>query len=803
MLKNYLKVALRSLKKQKLYGFVNVFGLAVGIACCLLVGLYVRSELSFDRFHTNADQLYRAWVVEDYGPDQVFTNTVTPYILAPTLEASYPEVEAAVRIQSTSGTVRRESEALNEQIVFVDTLFLSVFDFPLAVGNASTALARRDGVVLTESVAARHFGDANPLGEALTLLVADTEIPVVVAAVAEDPPEASSIQFGVLVPFGQMEAMNRPNQLTSWTIVSPETYVLVQDGTSGEALEAKLPAMMQTALGPDFEGTYTVHLQPMPDMHLDPSLPVGIAPVSDPRYVTILSVIALLVLLIACINFTTLAMGRSVERMREVGVRKALGAARSQLMGQFWGEALVMTLFALVVGLVLAAAALPLFNDLAGRHLSLRPDVPLMFFTLGLVVVVGLVAGGYPAVVLSRFRPTEVLRGRIRFTGRTGIQQGLVALQFACSVALIGGTLVMTRQLAYLQTANLGYKADRVVVVPDALPLGTDPETVASLAAMLERESIVENVTASAFSFGDPSWGGVGYDDEQGRYRTFSINAVAPGFLRAFNVTLAQGEPFAELPSRAAQQAVVNEAFAEAFDLGDRIGQPLPAPFDAYELAGVISGLHYESLHAPIEPLMLVTAPQALFDAVNDVGYRTSPNLDVQIRLAAGPLPAAMEVLERAWTDAVPEQPFDFIFLDDALDAQYRAEERLRQIASVAAVLAMLIACLGLFGLAALLTARRTKEIGIRKVLGASVGSIVGLLSKDFVRLVLLGFGVATPLVYLLMRSWLEGFAYRIDLGLGVFLFTGALVLLVALLTVSTQAFRAAAADPIDALRYE
>ena len=803
MLKNYLTVALRSLRKQKLYGFVNVLGLAVGIACCLLVGLFVRSELSFDRFHANADRLYRAWVQEDYGPDEVFTNTITPYVLAPTLDASVPEVEATVRIEPMGGTVRRGAEVLNETIVFADEGFFEVFSFPLLRGDPATALARRDGVVLTETVARRHFGDAEALGQSLTLQVGTAEIPAVVVGVAEDPPETSSVQFGVLVPFAQIDVLRNDRLLQSWTNVFAETYVLLREGTTGAALEAKLPTMMETALGPDFEAEYTVSLQPMTAIHLDPSLPVGVAPVSDPRYATILGIIALMVLLIACINFTTLALGRSVERTREVGVRKALGAGRTQLMGQFWGEAFLLTGFALVLGLGLAAALLPLFNDLAGRSLSLRPDAGLVGLTLALAVVVGLVAGGYPALVLSRFQPSEVLRGRIRVGSGGGIQRGLVALQFACSIALLGSTLVMARQLDYLQTTNLGYEADRVVMVPNTAPFPEGLAPLEPIRAALERESAVAGVTASAFAFGDSEWAEVGYTDEQGRYRTFYINAVAPNFLQELQIPLVGGQPFASEPARAAQQVVVNEAFAAAYDLGDGIGQPLPEPFEAYELAGITTDFHYVSLHAAVEPLMLAVDPGPLFDAIENADFQVSPSLDVQIRLAAGPLPSAMAAVERAWTAAVPEYPFDFVFLDDALDAQYRNEERLRQIASAASLLAVLIACLGLFGLAALMTAQRTKEIGVRKVLGASVGGIVGLLSKDFARLVLIGFVVATPLLYVVMRAWLDGFAYRIGLGPGVFALAGGLVLVVALLTVSAQALRAASADPIDALRYE
>ena len=802
MLRNYLTVALRFFRRQKGYAALNVVGLAVGIAGCLLAGLFVHSELTFDRFHEKSERIVRAWVHEDYGPDEQFTNTVTPYLLGPTLAAGVPESEAFTRVVEFSGVVVRGAETANQDFLIVDPAFFDVFSFPLVAGDRATALARRDGVLLTESAARRHFGEANPVGQPLTIRLDGAEQTLTVTAVAADPPETSSVQFGALLPFEQITALESERALQHWFHVRPETYVLLRAGSAPQTVEAKLAPLIATALGPDFEGSYTVGLQPLHDIHLNPELPVGIAPVSDPRYVVILGLIALLVLLIACINFTTLAVGRSVERTREVGVRKALGAHRGQLMGQFWGEAGLMAGLALVAGFGLALAALPTFNDIAGRALAFDIGPGLGLGALGLVGVVTLVAGSYPAVVLSRSRPADVMRGRLGLGAGAGVQRGLVALQFALSIGLLAGTLVMAQQLRYLQAQALGYDADRVVAVPDLAPFEQGPERLAPVLEALAGESVVAGVSAATFSFGDDAWGGFGFTDSDDRYREFHANIVTPQFLETMDIALAAGPGFADAPALAAQQVVVNQAFADAF-AGVAVGQRLPEPFSPYTVAGITEDFHFASLHSAVEPLMLVVDPRPLFEGVENVGFAASPAYDVVVRLAPGPLPAAMANIEAVWAQAAPDWPFDYVFLDDALDQQYRAEERLGRIVGIASGLAVLIACLGLFGLAALVAVQRRKEVGVRKVLGASVAHLVLLLSKDLAALVVVAFMVAAPAAYLLMGRWLDDFAYHVELSPWVFVLAGGLTLAVALLTITVHTLRAASADPVRWLRHD
>ena len=799
MLKNHLLVALRSLRKQKGVAAINVLGLAVGIAGALLVGLFVRHELAFDRFHERADRVVRAWAVEE-ARGEVFENAVTPYVLAPTLAASFPEVEAVTRFQPSTGALRRGTDAFTAGVASVDEGFLDVFSFPLLRGDRATALARPDGVVLTDSVATQLFGAADPLGQPLTLRWRDRDLDVVVTGVAAVP-DASSLRFDVLLPFSAARGVIPDEALANWFVISVETYALLREGTSAADLEAKLPAMV-AAHRESEEGSYTVHLQPLLDVHLDPSVPRGIARVRDPQTLWILGAVAALVLLIACINFTTLALGRSLERAREVGVRKALGAHRAQLMGQFWGEALFQSTLALAAGLGLAWLGRPVFEAMAGQPLAFRPDAGTALLALAVVAVTALGAGAYPSLVLSRFQPTDTLRGRLRLGGGGRVQRALVTLQFALSIGLVASTLVMAAQLRYLQTKSLGYEPDRVLRLPNV----GDPEAgldgLAALRAALEAEPAVEGVTAAAFPL--TGAGQMAYEDEHGTSREFAYDAVAPDFLEAMQIRLADGAGFAAEPATAARQAVVNRAFVEAFGIESPVGAPMPGPFGAhYTIAGVTEDFHHASLHEAVAPLALFTAPDSAITSADGLGIFSSPALDVFVRLGPGPLPEAMAAVERAFTAAVPGLPFDYEFLDEALDGQYRDEAKLSAVVRLASLLAVLIAALGVFGLAALTAAQRTKEIGVRKVLGASTGSLVALLSKDLARLVVVGFVGAAPVAWWLMRGWLEAYAYRIALGPGLFAAAGALALAVALAATSVHALRAATADPVRALRSE
>ncbi len=809
MLKHYLVVAFRTLRRERGTTAINVVGLGLGIATAFLLSLYVRHELTYDRFNERADRIHRVWL-EEHEDGADFVNVSTPLPLADRLDTDFPEVEHAVRLYAFTDRVRRGPAQFAERIHLAGPAFFDVFSFPLLDGDPATALADPHNVVLSEPIAQKYFGDDDPLGQTLEIRVGGEPQTFTVTGVAAAPPANSSVQFGVLVPFERSLGIFRDGAWDAWQQVYPETYVLLREGTSAAALEAKLPTLIQRVRPDLFEDgpeAYAFHLQPLADIHLDPALPPGLEPTSDPAYPAILAGLALLILLIAGVNFVTLSVSRSMQRAKEVGVRKAVGAQRGQLMRQFWGEALVVTLAALVVGVALAVVALPFFNGLAGTSLRFRLDAGTVGLAVALVGLIALVAGSYPAVVLARIRPVEALRDRLQIRGdRSVLRRALVVTQFALAIFLVASTLLMTRQLDYLRSKPLGFEKAQVVLLPTTGGFRDGLAVYERLREALLREPGFVDVTAAAFGFDEP-WAEVGYDADDGSYREFFANFAGYDFTETMGMEMAAGRTFSRaIPADTARGIVVNEALARAYGWtpAEAVGKRLPgASFPDHEILGVVKDFHFASLHVPIGPVVLTPKPDLVLRGASNVNFEGETAIDLAVRLAPGNVSAALGRLEAVWKQVAPEQPFAFSFLDGALDAQYRQEARLGQIVRVAAGLAVLIACLGLFGLAALAAARRTKEIGVRKVLGASVSDLVVLLARDFAGLVLVGFVVAAPVAWFAMAHWLEGFAYRIALGPVTFLVAGVLTLGVALVTVSVHALRAATSDPVKALRYE
>ncbi|MBC7893573.1 MAG: ABC transporter permease [Sphingobacteriaceae bacterium] len=806
MFSNYLKIAWRNVTKHKVYSFINLSGLTVAVACCLLIGLFVRHEWSYDRFHAKSDRLYRAWTQELYN-GEVFINTSTPYPLGPTLHETLPEVEGFCRIEATNANVRRGAEVFNERVHLADSTFFHLFDFPLRSGAASQALRGMNTVVLSEEMAEKYFGTQNPVGRTIQMDLDSVLRPFTVTAVAKNTPVHSSIRFGMMVSMEHVKAVRSDRAMKSWFNVTPETYVLLRNGADTTKLNAKFPGLLRTALGGEYTGgNYAIHLQPIADIHLDTVLTGGLEPVSNPAYSYILMGIALFVLVIACINFVTLTLGRSVSRAQEVGVRKAMGALRGQLINQFWGEALVMTAIAVGLGLGLAFLLMPLFNQLTNKDLTLRPNGELLALLLGLVVAVGLVAGSYPALVLSAFRPVEVLKGKLTLQGDTNwFRRALVVVQFSLAVLLIAGTLVLNRQLAFLKNTSLGFQPAQTVVV--ALNKGGDEgrQLAGRLRDALVNRPGVLGVTASAFPFGAVgNWGQLGYTDNKRVYRELRFNLVDPYFLPTHGIRLVAGRNFD--PRNSADVfggIIVNQAFVKEYGWKDPLNARLPGTFNDHRIIGVTDDFHYTTLRSKVEPLMLMIRRDSLRGGFENINYDSSPLPDLSVRLAADNLTERVAMLERVWKSVAPNEPFSYSFLDQNLQRQYEQEQRLGHLVGIGSVLSILIASLGLFGLATLAVARRTKEIGIRKVLGASVLGLVGLLSKDFLKLVLLGILIATPLAWYATNSWLNDFAYRIPTPWWAFALAGVLAVGIALLTVSFQSVKAALMNPAKSLRSE
>lgn len=818
MLKSYFLVALRQFRRRKAYTFINVVGLAVGMACCLLIGLYARDELSYDRFHESADEIVTVGFGSDsFGPEAANRRLLTPYPLAPTLKAELPEVESAVRTRGPwehsvfRAAQGREGERRSERrVLYTGPAFFEVFDgFRLLRGDPATALDGPDAAVLTEETARLFFGDEDPLGQTLHFELFGVPSTVTVRGIAEAPPPNSTIQFDLVVPMTLFPAGQRLED--GWGAFMFGTYLRLRADASDE--DTALTAKVQAAVAKHGKDTFAEERAenffavPLTSVYLsDLHQAEGIA--GQRRYVALFGAVALFVLLLALINYVNLVTAQSTQRAREVGVRKTLGAGRGQLVRQYLGESTLLSAAALVVALGLVALALPAFNALFGKSLVLGG--PGMGWALGglslLVLIAGVAAGAYPAFVLSRFEPVRVLRGRGgAAVGGAGLRRVLVVVQFAVTVALLVGTIVVYHQLRFMQAKDLGFDGEQVVTVE--LPGNATPDRREAIRADVQaRPGVAAATVASAVPSRFRITLGFRPEEVSTEARpadpdasiSFTPAVVDADFIETLGVRLVAGRDFPRERAGGAERAyLLNEAAVRALGWtpDEAIGKPFDYRTDAPggEVIGVVEDFHTESLHETVGPVLLQRHASESWSSGRVLIARLRPD-DI-----GGALGQVEDVLARY----APDAAFEYAFLDDTFDAMYRAEERLARIFATFAGLAVFVACLGLFGLAAFTAERRTKEIGIRKALGASVGHLVGLLSKDFLVLVGIAFVVAAPVAYVVMGRWLEDFPYRVSLQPGVFVLAGVLALLVAVLAVGYHAVRAAAVDPVKALRYE
>jgi len=805
MLKNYFTIALRTLKKHKGYSLINIAGLAVGLAGCILIMLFVLDEVRYDRYHDKADRIFRLVFEARLSGDDL-TDPVTPAPMAGTLTALFPEVEFAARLTRDGNVVveMEEQRYREDRFFYADSSLFDVLTIPFVQGDPGTALEEPNTIVLTETTAQKYFGGDDPVGQRLTVNGSAYRVTGVVA----DPPAYTHFHYDFIASFVTLSVSDD----TGWFPLNYYTYVALRDRDDREAVEARIPDLIRTHVSADLEqvvgtsyeaflkrGDYlTYYLQPVVDIHLHSQhFSTTIEPNGNLTYVYLFSIIACLLLLIACVNFMNLATARSARRAREVGMRKVLGSHRRQLVQQFLGESVLLSLLALAVGLGLVVLFLPIFNDLAGKTLDtafLRSG----WFWLSVVafgLVVGVLAGSYPAFFMASLRPLVVLSGQSEGrTARSGLRNSLVVFQFAVSIALIIGTLVVRSQLTYVQTARLGFDKEHVVVIDRIRALGEHRDAFKQ--AVLQHADVS---TASAAllapggSSGKNAYRKAGEDRTYG-WRFFSVDA---DYVETLGLTLVAGRDFAPEFTADSASVLLNEAAVKALGWEDPVGKRLEAPpVDApyplvYTVIGVVKDFHYESLHSEIAPVVI--HPLDVWGDARVLAVRIRPE-QVSETLAD---------LQAEWETFVPGETFAYSFLDQDFDNLYRAEQRTGLTFGVFSILAMAVACLGLFGLAAFMTEQRTKEIGVRKVLGASAGGIVALLSRDFVKLVGIAFVLAAPVAYLTMDRWLQAFAYRIEISWRIFLIAGLAACGVALLTVSYQSVRAALADPVKSLRYE
>jgi len=776
MFKNYFKIAIRNFFRHKGYSFINIAGLAIGIACCILIMLWVQDELSYDRFHENADDLYVA----------TFSNgsKVTPTALSPYLKAEYPEV---IRASRYSGYGRNLLEVKDTVIyqeggVMVDPDFLKMFTIPLLKGDAETALDDPNAILLSEKVAQKLFGTSDPMGQTL---IFNTSLDMKVTGVFEDYPTNSHMSFQYLLPTAMALAYNE--NFNTWDVNNIRTYVQLHKNTPVQSVDAKIKDVVERHRPQDKRA---MCLQPITRVHLNPFYSAGGAIL----YVYLFSALALFILLIACINFINLTTARSSNRAKEVGIRKTVGACRAHLVRQFYGESLIMTLLAsgLAIGLVLLF--LPMFNNLTGKTFTWNLLVQQMIILgiLGIIVLTMIMAGSYPSLHLSRFQPVKVLKGQ-QMTNIKGalFRKVLVVLQFSLSVLLILGTLMIFRQVHYLRAHDVGYDRNNIVYFDIGKRFRQNIETIKS--EWLSHSNI-QGVTLTDIApyrwmsnagFGDVDW--EGKTNQQVKMVMVSVDY---DYLDTIGLKMAQGRFFSrEYSTDASDAYVVNQAAVRAMEMDDPIGKKLKVWDLSKRIIGVVEDYHFESLHNEIIPMAM----------------RIDPDWHIQacVRISPHRIPDTLAFLENKWKEIYPEYPFEYRFLDETIQSQYRSEQAVGKIVTVFTFLALFISCLGIFGLSSFTAEQHTKEIGIRKILGATVSSIIKHISKEFVMLVVIANIIIWPFAYFIMNRWLQTFAYRIEIGWWTFIMTGITVLLVSLLTVSWQIIRAATANPVDSLRYE
>ena len=784
MLKNDLRAAVRALRRHAGYTLLNVVGLAVGIACCLFLLLYVQDELSYDRFHEDAESVFRVSAVFTDGRQIA----LTPPMVADMLKAELPAVASSTRILPGGGFVRVGEAVFEDQTVFfADAAVFDVLTHPFRRGDPATALDRPGAVVLTASAAERYFGEANPIGQ--TISRSGTE-DLEVTGVIEDVPDQAHYRFDAIASFAE------PDTRTFWSDANYHTYVRTHDAAAAAALPGQIDALL-ARLRADGQEPWGLRAMPITDIHLYSEVEYELDAVGSIRVVYGFSIVALLILLIACINYMNLATARSAQRAEEVGLRKSIGAMRSQLIGQFYGESALTVLAGVGLALVLVAVGMAGFNALSGKALGFGDlaSPTLLALVAGVFVLVTLVAGSYPAFHLSGFQPVQALRGgSASGRGASRLRQGLVVLQFGISAILIAGTLVVLGQLRYLSDQDLGFDKEHVVVLPLSDPMLR--EAYPAMEAAIQNNSAVASVAAVNQIPGELGWTSRMWGEGLPLDSAVSVKGM-PADARVadgLGLRLVAGQGFPESPPAPDSTNflfLVNESSVRQLGWApdEAVGRPMRVDGRRGEVRGVVADFHFQSMRETIEPLAIWYDPGAVFN--------------LAVRLEPGQTQAGMDHLEAVWSEFAPHRPFAYRFLDEVYDGLYRSEQALGRIVGVFAFLAIFVACLGLFGLAAFTAQQRRKEIGVRKVLGATVPHLVGLLTRDFVGLVAVAFVIAVPLTYVGMARWLSGFAYHTGLGPAPFVAAGALLLAIALATVSTQAVRAATSDPVRALRSE
>ena len=802
MFKNIIKITFRNISKHKGYYFINVAGLSIGIVCFILISLFIMDELSYDRYHEKADRIYKAGVRAVWA-DNEFHGCVSPAPFSRALVTEFPEVEVSTRLRRYGFPVIRYKDKVfsEERWYWADDTFFDVFSVTVLQGDPKTALTKPNSVVITESMARKYFGTEDPLGKSLN---SDNRRDYLITGVIKDVPHNSHVHYDFLASFITLEDGSDQN----WISNNFPTYFVLKEGLTHEEFESKLQLIVEKHVAPQLKnvfgatldelkasgGSIRYFITPLTDIHLHSHLRFEHEPNSDIAYVYIFTIVALAILLIACVNFVNLATARSASRAKEVGVRKTVGSRRSQLIRQFLAETVVLSFLAILVALPIIQFMLPFFNNLTGKNLSVPYleniyTIPLL---MGIALFVGFLAGTYPAFFLASFDPVAVLKGEsVGRSKRSWMRSILVVFQFTVSVILIIGTLVVYKQLNYIQNKNLGFNKDQVVIVKKADDLGQQIRPFKQ--ELLKHPGILCASNSSNLIgdfFGDSLYRQIDQPKEKNQliWRLWTDQ----DYSETYELKLVHGRYFSEEQQEGRREVVLNESGVKILGYKDPVGEKIiDLEGNEFTIIGVVEDFHFESLHKKLNPLIIHPY------------ISRSNGRYLSVRVRAENIRETITSMKRTWEKYALNQAFEYEFFDDHFARLYRSEEKTGTIFFSFSLLAILIASLGLFGLTAFITQQRTKEIGIRKVLGASISGIIFLFTKQFTRWVLVANIIAWPLAYFAMNKWLENFAYRARIGVGTFVLSALLALAIALFTVSFQSIRAAIANPVDSLRYE
>jgi len=807
MLKNYIKIAIRNLKKYRGYSLISIFGLAVGLACTILIMLFIINELSHDRYNKKADQIYRACLKFNMGSNQ-FDSANCPVPLAPTMVEEYSEVIAATRLYHLNYRnkyvyVRYKDKQFKElNFLWADPTIFNVFTIPLIAGDPAAALSKPNSVVLTPASAQKYFGDENPIGKMFTLQ--DGSL-YEVTGIAQKLPPTSHFHFDFLASFSSIKKSRDPE----WYDTAVYTYIVLQDKYNWRELNNKLPALSRKYVAPIIEKAMGVSydkfiesgnyfgffIEPLLDIHLYSDVGNGLGKKGNINTVIVFSGIALLILIIAAINFINLVTARSTIRANEVGVRKIVGSSRRQLIFQFLAESVITSIISLFLAMVMVNLLLPSMNDLLGSELSLSfiSDWQFILIIILIILIIGILAGSYPALLLSSFKPVEVLKGKIQ-SGTKGqlFRKVLVVFQFVASIVLITGAIVIYSQLQFMRDKDLGFNKEQIIIIQNVNKLDKNQKSF--------KDQLIQHADIKSATFTDclpqmmlevKPFQKIGAESNENH--TLITISADHDFNSTFQVTMNAGRYFNRMYSTDANTVILNQAAVKSLNFENPLDEELlllGRNKRKMDVIGVVNNFHTETIHEQIKPMAAIL-------------IRNIPGEFLSVRIQPGRIRESLEFIENQWNQFVPNQPLEYTFFNDQFNQSYQSEIQSEKIITVFSTLAIFIACLGLLGLASFTATRRTKEIGIRKVLGASVSSTVVLLSQEFLKWVIIANIIAWPIAWYAMSEWLQSFAYKIELAWWMFFISGCLALIIAVLTVSLQAIKTAIANPIESLRYE